>query len=61
LVTTFIYGKPRSRDIINTYINPEAEMLAAKALWVMILMAPVSSGGKTCSAGAQPAGTKTPR
>lgn len=30
---------PRNGDIINTYINPETEMLGAKALWVMILMA----------------------
>lgn len=39
-ITTFIYGKPSSSDTINTYIHPETELLAAKALWVMILMAP---------------------
>lgn len=40
-LTTFIHGEPSSGDIINTYINPEPETLAAKALWVMILMARV--------------------
>lgn len=40
-ITTFIHGKPRSSDIINTYINPEAEKLAPKALWAKISMASV--------------------
>lgn len=39
MITTFIYGKPRSGDIINTYISPKTEMLEARALRVMILMA----------------------
>lgn len=39
MITTFIYGKPRSADIINTYISPKTEMLEARALRVMILMA----------------------
>lgn len=41
VVTTFIQGKPRSSDITNTYINPETEKLAAKALWAKISMASV--------------------
>jgi len=39
VITAFIYGKPRSSDIINTYISPKTEMREARALRVMILMA----------------------
>lgn len=36
-------------EIINTYINPKAAVLAARALWVMIWMAPVPLEEQTCS------------
>lgn len=45
-MTAFTCGKARGADVINTRMDAEAELLAAKALWVSTAMAPVLLGGK---------------
>lgn len=56
---TYLYMES---DIINTYINPKAAMLAARAVWVMIWMAPVLLEEQTCSCwGLNPQEQKPPQ
>lgn len=47
-------------DINNTYINPKAAMLAARAIWVMIWMAPVLLEEETCSCWSSTLRSKNP-
>lgn len=46
LVTALSYGRARGAGVINTRMDAETELLAAKALWVTTAMAPVLLEGK---------------